>query len=345
MSRHIIIGDIHGCYDELLELLERAGTTSDDVIVSVGDLVDRGPRSPEVLRFFRERCAAGRAVVLMGNHERKHVRQVFSYSQEITRLQFAEEYAAATEWMAKLPYYFETPECIVVHAALQPGVPLAEQKEEVLAGTVAGERELRSVLGETYWHELYTGEKPVAFGHHVVGPEPLVARGLIYGLDTGACHGGRLTALIVPSFELVSVPARADYWEHEKKKWQEPVLLGKPWLDMGFAKAARELDRYADETGPTIEALKSWLASLDGLLERCHARLISEAARVAEEVGKEGFIERVESHPQKALLHLAHRGRLELDAVKKRCATPRKVLELAGHLAIEPSVPVPISLH
>lgn len=344
MSRHIIIGDIHGCYDELLELLDRAGTTADDIIVSVGDLVDRGPQSPEVWRFFRERCARGRAIVLMGNHERKHVRQVFSYSQEITRLQLGGEYTAATEWMSHLPYYFETPECIVVHAALLPGLPLFEQKEEVLAGTVAGERELKSALGETYWHALYTGPKPVAFGHHVVGPNPLVERGLIYGLDTGACHGGRLTALIVPGFELVSVPARADHWEQEKKKWQEPVLLGKPWLDMGFAKASRELDRYADETGPTIEALKSWLASLDGLLESCHARLLAEAARLAAEGGGDDFSTRVESHPQKALLHLAHRGRLELDAVKKRCATPRKALELAAHLAITPRVPAPIPL-
>ncbi|HPH29243.1 MAG TPA: metallophosphoesterase, partial [Pseudomonadota bacterium] len=118
MSRHIVIGDIHGCYHELQELLQLVGATDDDIIVSVGDLVDRGPDSPAVLKYFQERCAQGRAVVLMGNHERKHVRQVFSYSQEITRLQFAEKYAAAVEWMKNLPYSYETPECIIVHAAL-----------------------------------------------------------------------------------------------------------------------------------------------------------------------------------------------------------------------------------
>src|SRR4051812_41106074 len=130
MSRHIIIGDIHGCYKELLELLDLVGATDEDIIVSVGDLVDRGPDSAAVLNFFRERCARGRAVVLMGNHERKHVRQVFSYPQEIPRLQFGAEYAAAVEWMSRLPYSHELPECIVVHAALQPGLALAEQKEE-----------------------------------------------------------------------------------------------------------------------------------------------------------------------------------------------------------------------
>ena len=156
-----MIGDIHGCYTELRELLDLVGATEEDVIVSVGDLVDRGPDSPAVLNFFRERCARGRAIVLMGNHERKHVRQVFSYSQEITRLQFGADYAAAVEWMSHLPYSYEMPECIVVHAALRPGLALAEQKKEVLSGTVAGERELKSALGDKWWHEAYDGQKPV----------------------------------------------------------------------------------------------------------------------------------------------------------------------------------------
>ncbi|MFO0576265.1 MAG: metallophosphoesterase [Polyangia bacterium] len=351
--RHIVIGDIHGCYGELLELLDRAGATSEDVIVSVGDLVDRGPDSPAVLRFFQERVAQGRAVVLMGNHERKHVRQVFSYSQEITRLQFGEGYPAAVEWMSRLPYSYETPECIVVHAGLVPGVPLAEQKEEVLCGTVSGERELTAALGDRYWHEVYAGPKPVAFGHHVVGPEPLCARGLIYGLDTGACHGGRLTALCLPEFTLVSVPARADHWELEKRKWQEPVLLGKPWLDMGFAKAARELERYADEGGATLAALRAWLEALGGtdgadaangcsVIQTCHKELLAAAARLAAASGSGGFAAAAEPLPYKALLHLAQRGRLDLDAVRKRCATPARTLELAAMLGVAvPPSPLP----
>jgi serine/threonine protein phosphatase 1 len=342
MSRHIVIGDIHGCYTELLELLERAGVTDEDIVVSVGDLVDRGPDSPAVLRYFRERCERGRAVVLMGNHERKHVRQVFSYSQEITRLQFGPDYTSAVEWMSRLPYSFETPECIVVHAALLPGVPLAEQKEEILSGTVSGERELTSALGERYWHEIYAGPKPVAFGHHVVGPEPLLSRGLIYGLDTGACHGGRLTALVLPGFTLHSVPARADHWETEKRKWQQPVLLAKPWMDMGFARSARELARYADEGFATIAALKAWLDALESLIGTCHERLRTEAARLVSAHGKDGFSAAVESHPQKALLHLAQRGRLDADAVRKRCATPRKTLEMAEKLGLPIEIKSPL---
>ena len=344
MSRYIIIGDIHGCFDELMALLSQVGASEEDIVVSVGDLVDRGPDSPRVLQWFVERCARGRAVVLMGNHERKHVRKVFSYSQEITRLQFGAGYDAATAWMATLPYYFETAECVVVHAALRPGLPLAEQKEEVLSGTVAGERELQAALGERFWHELYTGPKPVVFGHHVVGDQPLVERGLIYGMDTGACHGGRLTALVVPGFTLHSVPARADHWEQTKQTWQAAVLLAKPWLDMGFAKASRELAQYADEAGPALASLRQWIDSFPALIEQCRQQLLSESARLLSAHGSAGFGAQVEAHPAKALLHLASRGRLDPEAVAKRCATPRKALELAAQLGIAPAVAMP-SLH
>lgn len=341
MSRYIILGDIHGCFDELMDLLTRVEASDEDMVVSVGDLVDRGPDSPRVLQWFIDRCARGRAVVLMGNHERKHVRKVFSYSQEITRLQLGAQYEAATAWMAERPYFFETPEFVVVHAALQPGLPLAEQKEEVLAGTVAGERALQAALGGHFWHEVYAGPKPVVFGHHVVGDHPLVARGVIYGLDTGACHGGRLTALVVPGFTLHSVPARADHWEQTKRRFQAAVLLSKPWLDMGLAKASRELEQYADETGPALAALRTWLDSLPALIETCRLQLLAESERLLSEHGSAGFAVAVEPHPAKALLHLAARGRLDRDALQKRCPTPRKATELATQLGITPPVPTP----
>ncbi len=67
----LVIGDIHGCYDELQSLLDKAGLTEDNLIVSVGDCVDRGPETPAVLKFFQEKP---NALLIMGNHERKHVR-------------------------------------------------------------------------------------------------------------------------------------------------------------------------------------------------------------------------------------------------------------------------------
>lgn len=329
MNRHILLGDVHGCFDELMELLDRVRLTDDDVVVSVGDLVDRGPDSPRVVDWFRAR--GGKAVVLMGNHERKHVRGILSYAQEIVRLQFGHRYADAVAWMRGLPYFLELPEAIVVHAALVPGVPLAEQREDVLAGTAAGERALAAALGEQAWHEVYAGPKPVVFGHHVVGREPLVTRHA-YGLDTGACHGGRLTALVLPSFERVSVDARADHWAQEKLRWQQPVLRARDWLDMAFAKARRELEPWADERGPWLEALRAWLASLEGLPPVLRERLLALSPGLSAEA--------LDAHPEKGLLHLARRGRLDLSVVQQRCATPRRTLDLAGLLGV-PHPPFP----
>ncbi|SDK10738.1 serine/threonine protein phosphatase 1 [Nonomuraea maritima] len=115
MSRTVIIGDIHGCFDVLPELLEKVGLRPDDLLVSVGDLVGRGPAPGEVVTFFRERP---NAVVVMGSHEREHVRGIFSYAQEITRLRLGESYAETVEWMRTLPYYFENEHVRVVHAAM-----------------------------------------------------------------------------------------------------------------------------------------------------------------------------------------------------------------------------------
>lgn len=67
----LVIGDIHGCYFELQALLDKAGLSNGDSIISLGDFVDRGPETPQVLEFFRQ-TANTRAI--MGNHERKHVR-------------------------------------------------------------------------------------------------------------------------------------------------------------------------------------------------------------------------------------------------------------------------------
>jgi serine/threonine protein phosphatase 1 len=221
VARTLVIGDIHGCHEELIELLDRAALSSADTLVSIGDLVDRGPGSVEVVRLFRSRPGA---IALMGNHERKHVRGILSYSQEITRLQFGEEYDDLCRWMTSLPYYLETDSASIVHAAMVPGLPLARQREEVLCGSTSGERELTRLFGERPWYESYADGELIVFGHRVVGPEPLVHDGRVFGIDTGACHGMRLTALSLPDLTFHSVAAREDHWTRQKQIWREPVL-------------------------------------------------------------------------------------------------------------------------
>lgn len=218
MNRIIIIGDIHGCYDELLDLLGRIGPAENDLIISVGDIVDRGPKSLQVFDFFQARK---NAVVLMGNHERKHIFGPMSLAQKITRQALGKDYARIRVEMKNFPYYYENNDVVVVHAALLPGMPLPEQKEEILCGTMGGMRQLSHRLNRKKWYEIYDGPKPVIFGHKVMGKKPFVYQDTIFGIDTGACHGGRLTAITIPGFKIYSVKARENYWSRIKHAGRE----------------------------------------------------------------------------------------------------------------------------
>lgn len=337
MTRHIVIGDIHGCYAELVDLLALVGPTSDDIIISVGDLVDRGPDPARVVDFFR---TTPNTVVLTGNHERKHVRGVFSYAQEITRVQLGARYADDVAWMATLPYSLELPEAIIVHAALMPGVPLAEQKEELLCGSTSGEQDLEHALGARWWHEVYAGPKPVVFGHHVVD-EPLVRPGLVYGIDTGACHGKRLTALVLPDFTLHSVPAREDHWARIKRTYQADVLAAKPWVEMPWPELDEQLARFSRagdaRAHAYVAALRDWRDALERRLVEIHEAAMREADRMT---AADDRTRLAKVHGAAALLFQHFRGRLDLEAVRKNAQTPHKLAQLAAALGLSP-LPVP----
>jgi serine/threonine protein phosphatase 1 len=342
--RSVIVGDVHGCFEELMQLLEQVQLRPEDRLISVGDLVDRGPRSPEVVAFFRQRP---NTVVLMGNHERKHVRAVLSYAQEITKLQFGAGYDEAVGWMGTLPCWYEDEHVRVVHAALVPGVPLVEHPPEILCGTTSGERELAALLPEGTWHERYRDAKPVVFGHHVVGREPLARAGAIYGLDTGACHGGALTALSVPDFTLTSAPARADYWAEAKVQWQLPVLQAKPWMRMAWQDFDEQLARFADSKSEPARAwlaeLGAWGLRLRGHLEGLRAAARATAARLAAGADAAGFAAAARAHPAAPLLFQAQRGRLDEAAMIKLCTSPQKVRDFAAQLGVAlPAPPEPL---
>lgn len=348
MDRHIVIGDIHGCFTELIELLERVGASEDDVIVSVGDLVDRGPQSVEVVRFFRERS---NAIAVSGNHERKHVRGLFSYSQEITRAQFGPTYPEAVQWMASLPYYLELDDAIVVHAAVMPGVPLPEQKEQILCGTVSGEKELASLLGGREWHEVWDGDKPVIFGHHVV-EQPLVRPGRVYGIDTGACHGGELTAITLPDMRLHAIRAREDHWTRVKRRWQADVLAAKPWRQMSWRELDEQLARHGEadyaRTRAYLESLGIWREALEAQLSQLFEVVQREAERFNAEGGASGRTALARVHPLGRFLFQSFGGRLDLPAFRRQVQNPQRLAELAAAVGLDPveppAAPAPVSL-
>jgi serine/threonine protein phosphatase 1 len=335
MQTTLIVGDIHGCYAELLDLLDLAGLGDGDLVVSVGDLVDRGPDPGAVLDWFRARP---QHVALMGNHERKHVRGVLSYSQQVTQCQLGPRYADHVAYMAGLPYHWERPDVRVVHWGLYPGVPLAEVPEDVRAGTTSGDARLRERFGERPWYDFYADDVPVAFGHAVVGPEPLILRDRVYGLDTGACHGMRLTGLLLPSRRIVSVPACADHWPRVRGEWQAPVLRTLPWPTMTFEQIEKKVRSLRDpELGDEVlDRIVAWVADLRAAIPGLRERLDAEVARVADAAGDD-FGRAAAAHPAASWLQRRRAGRLSPDHLG--CASPQQLLALADALG----APLPAS--
>ncbi|MFB9833309.1 metallophosphoesterase family protein [Actinoallomurus acaciae] len=327
MRRTVIIGDIHGCFDELLELLDEVGLHPDDLLISVGDLVDRGPAPGEVVGLFRDRP---NSVAVMGNHERKHVRGIFSYAQEITRLQLGDRYAETVDWMRTLPYYFENEHVRVVHAAMVPGIPLPDQKEEILCGATSGERELTTLFPGGHWHDHYTDTKPVVFGHHVTGRRPMIRDGKVFGLDTGACHGWNLTALCLPGQTVHSVAAHADHWSNAKVQWQLPVLKTKSWRGYTWPELAEAIARFSPSPDA---AAHDWLGDLEkwaAELRSSFPALVTAAYRLADELSAD----EMRRHPAARFLFQARNGRLDQTSLARQCPTPARTIDLAAALGL-----------
>lgn len=335
MPRTIVIGDIHGCYDELLELLSQLELQEEDFLLSLGDIVDRGNKSREVYHFFKSRP---NSKVLMGNHERKHLHQILNYAQEIVQSQFGEEYPAFLDWLQNLEYYHETPEAIIVHAAFEPNRPLQAQREDVLSGSTSGERYLEQQLpAGTYWTDHYQGNKPVIYGHHVVGDRPKIINNT-YGIDTGACHGGYLTAVELPGFIIHQVKVKTDHWAQERAKWQLPVLQAKNWKEMEFASIQAALAKLAYIENPGVKAylknIENWLELQEMMLEHLLDKLYVFNTKLTN-LYRDRFNEVASAYFFKTFLFKAKKGTLDIEDLQKGLNTPLKREQVVNALILE----------
>jgi serine/threonine protein phosphatase 1 len=332
MSRTLVIGDIHGCYAELLQLVAKVNLTAEDWLISLGDIVDRGPDSVQVYDFLKHRP---NTIVLMGNHERKHLYQTLSYSQEIVKIQFGDRYGEFIDWVRDLPYYHEMESAILVHAAMENGIPIAAQKETVLCGCTAGEKHLEKQYGQTYWHQRYTGPKPVIFGHHVVGNEPLRANHA-YGIDTGACHGGRLTGLILPTFEMVQVQSPTDYWQTERVQWQVPVMMAKPWGSYKWEKIKALCAEFGHSPNPELAALiaqkEQWMNDLLALAPAIIHQVELKLTDLIRRYGADGFKAQVRGLTYANLLYKANSSPLTAEFLQQTLPTPETWCQIVTDL-------------
>jgi len=210
-ARTIVVGDIHGCYDELEDMLAEVSFGPDDRLVSVGDLITKGPKNREVLQRFMDDPQFS---AVIGNHDlalrRRWNGEKFKLkdSQKPTHKQLKKEKEHYLPYLNTLPFMIDLGTHLVVHAGLRPGVALHSQTTGDLTRmrTLGPDRE--SDEG-TPWYHVYQGEKTVLFGHW---PAPEPRRGpKAIGLDTGCVYGYNLTAYIIETDEFVTVPALKKY--------------------------------------------------------------------------------------------------------------------------------------
>lgn len=242
-----IIGDIHGCFEEMVALLETLGYTircqhtdadgrryqvtppAGRKVCFVGDLVDRGPRSPAVLRLVMDMVADGVALCVPGNHEVKLLRKLrgknvqMRHGLELTWEQLAHETPAFRERVADFidslvsHYVFDDGKLVVAHAGMKEsmqGRDSGQARAFSLYGETTGESDAFGLPVRYDWAQDYRGKALVVYGHTPCQSAEFLNNTVC--IDTGCVFGGALTALRYPEKELLAVPARATYYKTVK---------------------------------------------------------------------------------------------------------------------------------
>ena len=240
-----IVGDVHGCHLELAGLLDTLGYQPGEngvrrhpagrTAVFLGDLVDRGPDTPGVLRTVMAMVAGGAALCVPGNHEVKLLRALrgrdvkvsHGLAESLAQLTagppgFADQVTGFLDGLVS-HYVLDGGRLVVAHAGLREemhGRASAAVRAFALYGETTGETDEFGLPVRYPWAQDYRGEAVVAYGHTPV-PEAVWVNNTIC-LDTGCVFGGRLTALRYPERELVCVPAARVYYQPARPLAAEP---------------------------------------------------------------------------------------------------------------------------
>jgi protein phosphatase len=238
-----IIGDVHGCYDELCALLDHLGYVSTEHdgrrmrvhrdgrrVIFVGDLVDRGPNSPDVLRLAMEMVATGTALCVQGNHEQRLLRKFNGRDVKLThglpetlaqiealpeteRALFVAEARSFIDGL-RSHFWLDDGKLVVAHAGLKEemhGRGSGAVRAFALYGETTGETDEFGLPVRFDWAAQYRGKAMVVYGHVPMPLAEWVNRTIC--IDTGCVFGGKLTALRYPELDIVDVPAARVYCE------------------------------------------------------------------------------------------------------------------------------------
>lgn len=339
-----IIGDIHGCYDELEALLGelgyavKAGQGADGrptisveppsgrKAVFLGDLVDRGPRIPDVLRLVMGMVKEGKALCVPGNHEIKlhrklqgrDVRMSHGLQASVDQLalesqEFRDEVASFIDNLIS-HYVLDEGRLVVAHGGMREemqGRGSGQVRSFALYGETTGETDEYGLPIRFNWAAEYRGKAMVVYGHTPVPEVEWLNRTVC--IDTGCVYGGKLTALRYPEKEIVSVSAR--------KMYCDPIRPLQPQAIEGALSAQHDHDNLLDmedvsgkriihtrlhhtltireENGrAALESMSRWAANPKWLLYLPPTMSPSETSNL------EGYLE----HPQEAMEYFAKQG-------------------------------------
>jgi diadenosine tetraphosphatase ApaH/serine/threonine PP2A family protein phosphatase len=227
-----VIGDVHGCIDELIELLALLGHAlpdgvsrppSERVVVFVGDLCDRGPDTPAVFRLVQAMCDEQRAVCVRGNHDHKLMRWLqgrkVSIAQglelSIKQMEPMEEHErqGVMEFIDSMPTHCIVNDNVVIaHAGIEDWMIDRDDtavRAFTMFGTTDGEVDEFGLPNRREWIHRHETEHRIVYGHTPVLSAEWFNNTI--DIDTGCVFGGSLTALRYPEMDLVSVPARMTY--------------------------------------------------------------------------------------------------------------------------------------
>lgn len=202
--RTIVIGDVHGCYNELKALVgglitKNAYNHKKDKLIFLGDYIDRGEDSRSVVRFIRglQEEYKWDVVALMGNHEDMAI-EYFSgenypswvYNGYESTLKsydgYHDELMDDLEWMKRLPLYYEDDNYVYVHAGINKNLPMNKQSKNTLLWA-----------REEFINDITKYDKRVIFGHTPKYLEPYYSYGDDICIDAGCVYGGSLIALVI----------------------------------------------------------------------------------------------------------------------------------------------------
>jgi len=219
MRRHIFIGDIHGCFDEVNELLEQLEVRPDDVVVATGDLTRKGPAPDRCVELWRDR----RYLTVLGNNDAKMIERAKRWPSRMFAAhadRVVLKRPDLIDEIARWPLLLEFVEAgvIAVHGGVMPDKSCPREAALELRYIRRDDGGWRMIPkgkeqpGDKFWSEVWDGDRIVVYGHTPVR-QPRVDRRAI-GIDTGCVYGGKLSAAVFEQpmkWTLAGVRARRSY--------------------------------------------------------------------------------------------------------------------------------------